>query len=252
MGLVAAEVRKLRTVRTTWVLTVFGLLLVAVSVAFFLFEEQLSGPFLGTDAQIGAAIDQIGGNSVIVLVVGLLVMTTEFRHGTIGRTLQITPRRSLVLASKLGVGVAYAFAFFVAGLALVVAAVLLAGVLRDVGLEIGANSVRALWHGALGLALTAIFGVALGALIRSQVVAVAVTLVWVFVAENLINAFVPGLGRWLPFQALQAVFLSDEVLATMPEGMLSPLAPTAALTVFLGYVAVASLAALAALRYRDV
>lgn len=251
-GLIAAEVRKLRSVRTTYVLTAVGLLLVAVSVGFFLFEETLSGPFVGTDAQVGAAIDQIGGNSVIVLIVGLLVMTTEFRHGTIGRTLQITPRRSLVLLSKLGAGVAYALVFFVAGLVLVVVGILMASVLRDVDLDLGVASVRAVWHGILGLALTAVFGVALGALIRGQVVAVAVTLVWVFVAENLLNAFAPALGRWLPFQTLQAVFLSDEVLATMPQGMLSPLAPTVALVVFLGYVVLAAVAALAVLHYRDV
>ena len=36
-----------------------------------------------------------------VLVIGLLAMTTEFRHGTIGRTLQFTPSRTRVVVRLL-------------------------------------------------------------------------------------------------------------------------------------------------------
>jgi ABC-2 type transport system permease protein len=247
-GILVAEVRKLTTVRTTWIITLIGLLLVVLSTSFFVFQDEFTGPFTGADGDIAAAIDQIGGNSVIVLVIGLLAMTTEFRHGTIGRTLQVTPRRSTVLGAKLAVGSLYGVAFFLLGL--VVVAVLLA--IAGQGLAVGDATVAALWQGPVGLALTAMFGVALGALIRNQVVAVSVTLIYLFVVENLVNGFFPEIARWMPFQALNAVFLSEEGMAGMPEGMIAPLDPLVGLVVFLGYVAAFAVAAIALMRTRDV
>jgi ABC-2 type transport system permease protein len=252
MTLIAAEIPKLRTVRTMWVLTAVGLALVVLGAGVLLFVEEFSGPFTGSDERIAAAIDQIGSNSVIVMIVAILVITTEFRHGTIGRTLQLTPSRTRVLPAKMATGAAYALVFFVAGLILIGALVVLAGALRDASLDPGGETLTALWQGPVGLGLTAIFGVAVGALLRRQVLTVTVTLVWLLVAENLVNALLPEAARWLPFQALNALFLSDEVLANVPEGQVMPLEPGLALVTFLGYVAVAAVAAGILLRTRDV
>jgi ABC-2 type transport system permease protein len=185
-------------------------------------------------------------------VVALLAMTTEFRHGTVGRTFQITPSRTRVLTAKLASGGAYALAFFVSSLVIVVPFLLLGAAINDVTLSVGPEVWTALWHGPVGLVLTAAFGVAIGALIRSQVVAITLALVWLFVGEQLVNAFFPEYARWLPFQALNAVFLNDETLANLPEGVIAPLDPAVALSVFVGYVVVAGLAALVLLRTRDV
>jgi ABC-2 type transport system permease protein len=251
-GLVAAEIRKLRTVRTTWVLTALGWGLVVLSSAVFLFAEQLSGPFTGTDAEVAAAVDQIGGNAVIILIVAILLVTTEFRHGTIGRTFQLTPSRTRVLTAKMVTGAIYATAFFASSLVLVAAAIALAGAVNDVTPQVGSETLTAVWQGPVGLALNAILGVAIGALLRSQVVTISLALVWLFVAEQLINGLLPSVGRWLPFQALNAMFLSDEVLAAAPEGRLMPLDPPIALAVFLAYVLFAVVAAGVLLRTRDV
>jgi ABC-2 type transport system permease protein len=252
MSLLAAEVRKLRTVRTTWILTVLGLVLVALTTGTLVFSDLVVGPFTGSSAQVAAAVDQIGSNAIIVLVVGLLAMTTEFRHGTIGRTLQLTPSRTRVLVSKLSIGVVYAVAFFVASLVVVAVMLAIAAVTQDVSLQVGGEVGTALWQGLVGLSLNGIFGVAVGALIRSQVVAITLLLVWLFVVENLFAALWPEIARWLPFQALNALFLSEEVLANVPDGMAAPLEPTLALTVFLAYVLVAAGTAGTLMRVRDV
>jgi ABC-2 type transport system permease protein len=252
MALLAAEVRKLWTVRTTWVLTLLGLGLVALTTGTLVFSTLVVGPFTGAESQVAAAVDQIGSNAIFVLVVALLAMTTEFRHGTIGRTLQLTPSRSAVLTSKLGVGVVYAFAFFAVSLVVVAVLLLLGTVTEGASLEVGGLVGRAVWQGLVGLALNAMLGVAVGALIRSQVVAITLVLVWLFVVENLFAALWPGLGRWLPFQALNALFLSEDVLANAPEGMATPLEPSVALAVFLAYVLVATVTAGSLLRVRDV
>ena len=249
-GLLAAEVRKLSTARTTWILTAIGAVFAGVGAGFFLFEEEFSGPFTGSDPQVAAAIDQVGGMSVIVLVVGVLSLTTEFRHATIGRTLQITPSRTRVLAAKLAVGAVYGLVYFVAALAVV--AVLIAIAASGTDLQFGSAVRDALWQGPVGLALTAVFGVAVGALLRSQVVAITVSLVYVMLVETLVNQFAPSVARWLPFQALNALFLSEEAMGQMPEGMVSPLAPATALGVFVAYVVVFSTAAVVLMRVRDV
>jgi ABC-2 type transport system permease protein len=252
MSLLVAEVRKLRTVRTTWVLTLIGLVLVALATGTLVFSELMAGPFTGSVDQVAAAVDQIGSNAIIVLVVALLAITTEFRHGTIGRSLQLTPSRTQLLVGKLGVGAVYALAFFVLSLVVVGVLLLVGTVVNDVELSFGPEVSRSLWQGAVGLTLNALFGVAVGALIRSQVVAITLLLVWLFVVENLFAALWPEIARWLPFQALNALFLSDEVMASVPEGFAAPLEPAVALVTFLGYVLVATVVAGVLLRVRDV
>jgi ABC-2 type transport system permease protein len=247
MALFAAEIRKLTSVRTTWVLTAAGLVFVAFSVGVFVFEDQFTGVFDGSDEAIGSAIGQIASNSAFVLVVAILAVTTEFRHGTIGRTLQLVPSRTRVLVSKLAVGGGYALAFT----ALSLAVVLLFVLLRGEGLGLGARSVEAAWQATVALVLTAVLGVALGALIRSQVVALTLSLVWIFVLESLFAAFVPEVGRWLPFQLLNALFVTEE-MAGMGGGMADPVTASVALPLFLLYVAVAAVGAGLLMRYRDV
>jgi ABC-2 type transport system permease protein len=252
-GLVAAERRKLTSVVTTWVLTGIGLLLTLATASLFTFANVMTGSeFTGSDADVAVAIDQIGANSVIVLVVALLAMTTEFRHGTAGRTFQVTPSRTRVLAAKMLVGAGYATAYFVAGLVIVAGVLGTAAVIASAGLSVGPEAGTAVWHGLVGLVLTALLGVAIGALIRSQVVALTVMLVWVFVVEGLIGFAAPRVAQWLPFTALNALFVSDEARQGVPEGMLVLLDPAVGLATFLAYVLVTAAAAVLLLRTRDI
>jgi ABC-2 type transport system permease protein len=247
-----AEVRKLWTVRTTWVLTLLGWGLVALSSSVTVFGTLVGPPFDGSDAQVGNAVDQVGGSAMIVLIVALLAMTTEFRHGTIGRTLQVEPSRTRMLLAKLAVGATYALAYFATSLLVVGAVLAIAAVVQGVPLSAGSATLTALWQGPVGLVLNAVLGVALGALIRSQVVAIALTLVWLFLVESLVAALLPDVARWLPFQALNALFTSPEAAAAAPGGAAAFLDPAAGLAVFLGYVLAAAAGAVVLLRTRDV
>jgi ABC-2 type transport system permease protein len=251
-GLIGAEIRKLWSIRTTWVLTAFGLVLVGLQTAFLLFESELTGRFTGTEGEVAALADQPGAASFMVLVVALLAITNEFRHGTIGRSLQVEPSRTRLLVAKLTVAALYGLVFFVAGLLLVAALLGLAVAIEGVTPEFGDQLVTSLWQGPVGLVLTAVLGVAVGALLRSQVLAVTISLVWIFLVENLILSLAPQVARWLPFQALQAVFVSEETMRNVPEGFMNPLDPLVGLSLFLGYVVAFTVFAGVLLRTRDV
>jgi hypothetical protein len=99
------------------------------------------------------------------------------------------------------------------------------------------------------MTLTATLGVAIGALVRSQVAAITGSLVWMFIVENLAATSHYRIGRWLPFQALNAIFATDEART---QSVIAPLAPELGLTVFLTYVLLATLAAGVLMTERDV
>jgi ABC-2 type transport system permease protein len=219
--------------------------LTAAGASFGLFATELTGPFTGSARQVADAVAAVGGAAVIALVVGILSVTTEFRHGTIGRTLQIAPSRAQVLIAKLAAGVGYALVLLVLTLALVGVMLAVAVGVNDVELTWGAEVTRALWQAPVGYALNAMLGVAVGALLRSQVVAITVTLVWMFVVEALAVFLVPSVARFLPFAALEALFVDTSGAAMQADmGMTyAPLEPGVALAVFLGYVVTACVAA---------
>jgi ABC-2 type transport system permease protein len=244
-GLLRSELRKLTTGRVVLVLTFFGLVLTAANASFGLFATELTGPFTGSAREVADAVAAVGGAAVIALVVGILSVTTEFRHGTIGRTLQIAPSRTRVLVAKLVAGVGYSVVLVALTLAVVAAMLGAAAAVNDVSITWGAEATRTLWQAPVGFALNAMLGVAIGALLRSQVVAITVTLVWMFVVESLFFFLLPSVARFLPFTALEALFPDESGAAVQVDmGMtFVPLEPGVALAVFLAYVATACVAA---------
>ena len=78
----------------------------------------------GLDFQL-ALIDLVGIASLLAIILGITIVTTEFRHGTITPTLLATPGRERVLAGKAiaGVLVAILFALLAILVVLVVASI---------------------------------------------------------------------------------------------------------------------------------
>jgi len=72
-----------------------------------------------------------------------------------------------------------------------------------------------------GAALWGAIGVGVGAIVRSQVGAIIGLLAWGFVAENLIFGFLPGLGRFGPVHAQDALveFTTKHLLGPAPGGL---------------------------------
>jgi ABC-type transport system involved in multi-copper enzyme maturation permease subunit len=166
---------------------------------------------LGTAASTGALMTAAGSGTIIFLVIGVLAVATEIRHGTISHAFLATPRRWQVVAAKFAavaiVALAYLFAISALLLGLIAVLYTRQGIPLD---TINGELLAAMAGVVIGMPLYAVIGVGLGALIRHQVAAITIPLGWLLIVENLLPSF--GLARiltWLPGGATAALSRSD-------------------------------------------
>ncbi|MGI9112335.1 MAG: hypothetical protein ACR2GT_09100 [Gaiellaceae bacterium] len=207
-ALVRSELLKVRTIRSWWAHLIVIVVFTGLAVA----------------AQIGAAddgdrgtvdfqsdlVETAGIALLLAIIVGITIVTTEFRFGTVTPTFLVAPERELVIAAKAIAAVVLATGLALLSL-LVVAAVALPW-LASVGAEthlLEAGIARGAARQILSVVLWALMGVAIGAAVQSQVAALVGTLVWIFLGETLLIGLVglldlDGAAAYLPFQALDA------------------------------------------------
>lgn len=224
-----AELLKIRSTRTTIGL-VFGM--IALTLLFSLLSGLLTkAPNLVTaeDQRGVLSVGSLAG--VFSALAGIMLVTSEYRYGTIRPTFLFTPKRSHVLAAKLAAGLLAGLVFGIVaeGLGFAVGYAALAG--RGIHLILTGNQITLLLLGTFaGTALWGAIGVGLGAILRSQVGAIIALLAWGFVAENLLFAFVPSAGRFAPVHAQDALIgLTTKHLLHATAGGLMLTAWTAAL-----------------------
>ena len=104
-NLFAAELLKLRTVRSTWGFALVALLIAGLVTAGNIGSAQEQDR-LDPEFQFRIILDGAFPASILALLLGMILVTNEFRHGTIARTLLATPRRGRLVATKLLVGAA--------------------------------------------------------------------------------------------------------------------------------------------------
>ena len=136
-------------------------------------------------------------------VLGVLLITSEYATGLIRTTLAAVPRRlptlwgkaAVLVAAVLAVSVPAAVAVFLAGQAIMSR--------QHLSVSLGAPGVaRAVIGGALYLAVAGLFGLALGALLRSTAGGIAALFGLLFAVPILVG-FLPGglsdeIGKYLP------------------------------------------------------
>ena len=195
----AAEVLKLRTTRTTTGVLVgmVGVVLLAVALHSF----GLPADRLSTAADQRKMFLDVGSNMgmVFAALVGALIMTVELRYGTIRPTLLATPRRGRVIVAKAwtALAVGAATGSLAAGLAGATGTAFLR--VRGMNVDIPVDQyLRLVLGGAAAGALWATIGVGVGAVVRSQVPAVVGLFVWVLFVENVLIAGVPSVGKFSP------------------------------------------------------
>lgn len=222
-ALVRAELLKLRTVRLPFWLLVATLLLVALGVTATVLTAGIEGNPLQADDPdlLAVAVANASSGNVLLAVLGIMVLTQEYRFGTATPSFLTTPRRGRLVAAKL-VAVALAGALF-AVLSLLLAVVLAYPLVAVKGGDpvLDRQVLEVLAACLLVLVVYGPIGLGVGALVRNQVAAVVATLAWMFVVEQLLVALLPEIGRWTPGGATAAVLQLGDV-ATGGNGELLP------------------------------
>ena len=211
IALARTELLKLRTIRSPKLLVAGAFLLAGVRVLSVLINAgKVGAPSLGTTASTRDILLAPGSGSLILLVLGVVAMTTETRYGTSTWAALASPLRARIVAAKaLAVAaIAVAFAIVATILAMVVAQV---AAPAGSGLSIVNGPIVGVIAGSLlALPLFAVLGVAIGALVPNQVVAVVLPLVWFVAIENLLPSYgLRAIAAWLPGQASVALAGAD-------------------------------------------
>jgi ABC-2 type transport system permease protein len=238
---IKAELLKVRSTRTT-----VGLLvgMIALTLLFVILSGLLSPP----DA-LASQRDQLdlfgnGGALIFSSLAGVLLITSEYRYGTIHPTLLLTPRRWRVLTAKLTAGLLAGFAFGAVAIALALGIGSLILAARGIPPALHDRQIALLIAGALtGVALRGALGVGLGAIVRNQVAAVIALLAWDFVINGLLFGLAPSVGRFMPTLAANAL------MGLKTPHLLPPAAGGAVLAV---WTLILALAGLALTQRRDV
>lgn len=243
-ALLRAELLKLRTTRT------FGAIVgvaVGTSVLIGILVSLLTEP---TEDSVLVDVFASDTSSFFILVLAVIGISGEWRHRTITSSLLAAPDRRRFLGAKT---IAFATAGLVVSL-LIALAVSASGTLilsvRGLPLPGVAELAGQVGRNALLAALLGAFGVAIGALLRNQIVAVVGLLVLMFVVEPIVIALAPSIGRYGPLGALSIAVADLPPEETGYSGVELP-SPAVATLMMLAWIGVALVAATALLERRD-
>ena len=211
--LVRAEIRKLLTTRMVLGLTLGGIVLVAFYVTVIAFTagstsagqsslHSLSDP--GSVRAVYGVPFEIG--YLMPLLMGVIVVCSEYRHHTISSTFLATPRRGRVLIAK---GLTALLVGLAMGLILTVLAAGLGAVLvaaRGYPVLLTSNGIpRMLALMVAGLGIWAVFGLGFGALLKNQVAAILTAIGLVTLVEGLLTLFL----RWVHLGTIAKILPSS-------------------------------------------
>ncbi len=231
MNLIRAEFKKISSTRMTYVLLASS---IALTITYVTMYALLAGfdngtgqtlPPLTVEMSVRMVYSSLGSAYVIVLIFGIIGFTSETRHKTINFTYLSSPHRGRVLVAKFVSHAVWGAIFAVVN--------------RAIGLPLAIWLVNSRPHFVIpnqdiinvsigtvvAFVLYSILGVALGALIKNQIAAILISLVWVMLIEAIFIALLPNFGKWMPAGAassmLQARALDGaKYLEPVPGGLL--------------------------------
>jgi ABC-2 type transport system permease protein len=219
MNLVKAELFKIRSTSTWWILGLVTFVLWALTL---LINWAGSTVNAGAESTEGLSPDQaeqvrVANEAVnvasnlytsgqffgvlMVMLLGAIVVTNEFFHQTATTTFLVTPRRESVVLAKLIASTLLGLAFWLITTLLNLVFVPFILDALNIGSQLGEPAIwRAVGLNALAYALWAILGVGAGVLIRSQIGAtIALSTTYVigyFGATTIFFLLTPRIGDW--------------------------------------------------------
>lgn len=248
-GALRSELTKIRTVRSTYCTLAA---MIAITVIVGAFNCALTGPGAagpGYDPTYLSLEGCIFGQ-LIIAVLGVLTITSEYSTGMIRASLTVQPRRGTLYAAK---AAAVALVALTAGLAASVTSFLLGQAIlarRDLGTSLGQPHVlRAVTGAGLFLAVSGLLALGLGAVFRSAAGAITAASAVLFMTLPF-EAFLPGtvqtaVDRWIPLNA------GSQIWSTVSVPSAHQFSPWAGFTVFTAYAVTALAAGLVLFLRRD-
>jgi ABC-2 type transport system permease protein len=237
-----AELLKLRSTRTTAGL-VLGMIVLII--LFGLLAGLLTHAHNLQTAEDQRGVFGVGSVAgIFSALTGVLLVTSEYRFGTIRPTFLFTPRRSRVIGAKLVASLLAGLVFGVVGEGLGFGIGYACFQVRGIPLVLHGGQLTLLLLGTIaGVAFFGAIGVGVAAIVRNQIGSIVGLLAWGFVVENLVFAFVPSVGRFTPGEA------SNALAGLTTNHLLSPAAGGA---VMVAWIVALSAAGIALAARRDV
>jgi ABC-2 type transport system permease protein len=245
MRLLGSELLKIRTApRTVLGILLAELAVVAIGTASTIDSATSSGAPAGFESPAERNLERdligvVSSSLLFALILGVLVITWEYRHGTITQTFLATPVRDRVVAMK-------ALVAGLIGAALVVPALLLMFVIAEIWvgdrLDFGGHELELIGRVFLAAAIVAVLGLEIGASTARQLGAILVAFAWTAFAE-------PALAIWHSLRPYLPIHALDGVLGSTGEGAVSFGRGFATAAV---YVAALGLLAVVLTRRRDI
>ena len=256
-ALLKSEWRKLIYARAHWGLLIAGLLLAGLSTAVtpVILDNPATGFGLSLDQT--QSVDAVYANAIsayfFAIIIGIMLMSGEFRHGTAVATFLTAPKRGTVLATKLVIAA-------IGGMLVMVisTAAGLAG--GWVGLSFFPDAasptnevfINTMLAAVVSGAVLGIIGVALGTLVRNQMLAITGALLYLFVIDPILLALAPDTGKYLPQGLIVSMLALDIEAPEFGIDTTAYLPPLTATVVLLGYGAVFAGLAIATSLRRDI
>lgn len=212
--LIEAELYKLRTTPGPWICIAVTVLLtgLGVTTAFIVGHHHVvrfTAPTttMGLRDLVGAGYE---AGVVMAPVLGVICITTEYRHRILTATLLLDPRRAQVLTAKIVASVVWGLLMSIASFAMVAAMGIPLLVVEGGSLSALGHQVGPVVPGILAAyALLAMYGMGIGTLVRNQIGGVILALGITLVLEPIIVAIFSSLAHmdvnFLPSRATQAV-----------------------------------------------
>jgi ABC-2 type transport system permease protein len=270
LGLIRSELLKIRTTNAWWwfALGMLGWTLVALAFNMWWAYIAFTEPAMLGPGAAGFASPEYHASNIytsgqflglmFVMLIGILMVTNEFFHQTATATFLTTPRRTVVIMSKLVTAVLIGMAFAVAITAIALAAGTVFLQTQDLGTMLGEWPVqRAILLNLVAFGVWTIFGVAIGTLITNQLAATITAAVVYLLGTQLAQVAFFVLSAWLDSEAVlqwQVIVpsIASQVMTLGGEGIPGSPAWWVGALVLLGYAVVAGTAGILITRKRDI
>lgn len=214
---IKSELRKLLSVRSTYMVTILGFVFVCLLLDFYAQGYRATDDIASPHFVTTIALMSVTFISVLVGIVALLLVTHEYRYNTIVYTLTSSNSRTKTLIAK---------AIVVGGYALLTAAAIAVlgplfaylGVLFQ-GAELAPQTIPVwdiLWRSLFYSFGTAVAAFIIAVIIRNQIGALATYFVIINMVEELLTLVLKDNSKYLPFRVLNEVINFSAEASTVP------------------------------------